>query len=82
MKNLTELVQEAEFEIHKAGTDSVLDMYETKWLGRKGRLTEVLRNLKNTPEKDRKTLGQEANRAKGEIENLIQNRRAELQRTA
>lgn len=78
MEDLNELEKEAKGEIAKAASDAVLTNIRTKWLGRRGRLTMVLRGLKDLPEEDRRRVGQEANRLKKTLEDLFEERRGEL----
>ncbi|MBI2038939.1 MAG: phenylalanine--tRNA ligase subunit alpha [Candidatus Niyogibacteria bacterium] len=82
MESIKDLIREARAEIQKAPTDRALGDTEVKWLGRKGRLTEILRNLKNLSERERKAQGAEANRARIELEALIRDRRIELRSAA
>src|SRR3989344_4542267 len=78
MESLKNLVQEAKNDIKKAPSEGLLTDLEIKWLGRKGRLTEILRNLKNLPERERRIQGAEANRARSELEEMIRVRRVAL----
>src|SRR3989344_6728433 len=78
MENLKNLIQEAKNDVKKALTEGVLTDLETRWLGRKGRLTEILRNLKNLPERERRVQGAEANRARSELDEMIRVRRVVL----
>lgn len=78
MEDLKKLAEEAKSEIKNAATDAALTGIETKWLGRNGRFTGVLRDLKNIPEKERRTRGAEANRIKIELESVVRVRRVGL----
>ncbi|MCH7882961.1 phenylalanine--tRNA ligase subunit alpha [Patescibacteria group bacterium] len=78
MEDLNRLEKEAKGEIAKTASDAVLTNIRTKWLGRKGRLTMVLRGLKDLPEEDRRRVGQEANRLKKTLEDLFEERRVEF----
>ena len=55
-------------EIAGARSTSELDQIRVRVLGRTGALTTLLRSLGSLPAADRPRVGQEANRAKGEIE--------------
>ena len=78
MENLKELWEQARVEIEKAPSDGVLGEIETKWLGRKGRFTEILRTIKDVPSDERGAFGAEANRIKMALEQLIRDRRSEF----
>lgn len=50
-----------------------LDILQTEFFGReKGKITLVLKNLKNLSEEERKKIGQEANNLKMELQNLFE----------
>lgn len=57
---------------------SSLQITVAKFIGRKSRLTEILRSLTNLSESQRKQIGAVANRAKREIEAAHQARRGQL----
>jgi phenylalanyl-tRNA synthetase alpha chain len=67
-KKLRQLKEEILSQIAKAKNEKLLRDLEVKYLGRKGQLTEILRNLKNLSEKEKKELGQLANETKNEIQ--------------
>ncbi len=53
-----------------------LDILELEYFGReKGRLTEILRHLKDLSEEEKKTIGKEANLLREEFNNLINEKR-------
>ncbi|MBI1957532.1 MAG: phenylalanine--tRNA ligase subunit alpha [Candidatus Niyogibacteria bacterium] len=82
MKNLNDLIEEAKSELKNARDAGALKMTEIRWLGRKGKLTDVLRNIKDLPEKERRAAGGAANRAKQEITNAIRDRQGELRNSS
>lgn len=63
-----ELQELARAEIKKAASADELELLRVKYLGRKGRLTQILRGLKDLPPEVRKQVGQRANRAKEVLE--------------
>lgn len=66
-------------EAHKATSPDDVAKLEVKYLGRKaGKLTDVLRNLKNVPVVERKEIGPAANQLKLTIEEKIATLRASL----
>ena len=58
-------------EIARARSTSDLEQVRVRVLGRSGELTGLLRSLGSIPAAERPRVGQEANRAKGEIERFI-----------
>ncbi|MDI6852285.1 MAG: phenylalanine--tRNA ligase subunit alpha [Deltaproteobacteria bacterium] len=63
-----ELQAQALAEIEKAGSAADLEQLRVQYLGRKGRLTQILRSLKNLPPEVRREVGQQANAAKEALE--------------
>ncbi|HNT57748.1 MAG TPA: phenylalanine--tRNA ligase subunit alpha, partial [Syntrophales bacterium] len=65
--------------LESASSTEEIAALRTLYLGRKGRLTEVLRNLKDVPPEDRPALGSLSNTIKAElaerIESLLESRR-------
>jgi phenylalanyl-tRNA synthetase alpha chain len=62
------IVTEALQEIQGASNPHDLDLLRVKYLGRKGALTTILRGLGSLEPGERRRIGQEANRAKVELE--------------
>ena len=77
-KKIGELKAEFSSEIKKAADERAFFDVKVKYLGRKGKLTEILKSLKNLSEKERKAVGPLANQARQEIEKAIANRKREL----
>jgi len=69
---LSNILQEAKN--HLANVSSVQEIEEVrvKLLGKKGQLTEILRSMGALSHEERKELGQAANKAKAEIEKMIE----------
>lgn len=68
MKNqLAQLKQKVLGQLAKAKEINSLRQLEIKYLGRKGELTKILRNLAGLPEVERKNIGQLANEIKKEL---------------
>jgi phenylalanyl-tRNA synthetase alpha chain len=59
-------------EIHAASSPEDLDLLRVKYLGRKGALTLILRGLGKLDPEVRRTVGQEANRAKVALEEVLE----------
>ena len=71
MQDITILQTQAANEIEKAKDLSTLDNIRVAFLGKKGKLTEILKNLVNISLEDRPVVGQKINAAKREISYLI-----------
>lgn len=67
--------------IQKVDSEKELEAIRVEYLGReRGALTAILRSLKDLPTSDRITIGGVANRLRGEIEELIEDRHIALRR--
>lgn len=71
MQELKALVTDAESEIKQAETLSHLDQVRVTYLGKKGQLTALLKNLANVAPEERPRLGQAVNEAKQQLQALI-----------
>jgi phenylalanyl-tRNA synthetase alpha chain len=67
-REVEELQELALADIGNAKAAEQLELLRVKYLGRKGRLTQILRGLKDLPPEERKQLGQKANQAKEAFE--------------
>ncbi len=68
---LKQIRKQAFEEIEKVKNPDELEAFRIKYLGRKGELADTLRSLRDLPVIQRKKVGQEANRFKGELESRI-----------
>ncbi len=75
---IDELKQAARHSIAGAGNEAALEEIRVEYLGRKGRVTEVLSNLGGVPVAERPAIGQAGNQAKQEIGAAIAERLAAL----
>lgn len=71
--HIDQLVKEAGSALKKARTASDVKEINVLYLGRKGRLPEILKSLKEIPADQRKEVGAAANQAKGALSALIEN---------
>lgn len=78
LEELKSLLGEAESGIAKALNEAELSEIRQAFLGKKGRLTVLLKNIGKQPPEERKALGQEGNRVKQGIQDAIEAREAEL----
>jgi phenylalanyl-tRNA synthetase alpha chain len=82
MQGLSELVDTAAAEIGAAADLAALDAVRVAWLGKKGKVTALLKSLGDLPAKERPAAGQAINHAKQDLVTRLDARRAELERTA
>lgn len=79
MLDLEALVEEAQQAVAEAGDAAALDQVRVGYLGKKGKLTDLLKSLgKLTPE-ERPKAGQEINQAKQQVQAAINLRREAMQ---
>ncbi|TAL19934.1 phenylalanine--tRNA ligase subunit alpha [Patescibacteria group bacterium] len=79
---LEKIKNEAIAAIGRARDENTLTQAEIRALGRKGALTEFLRDLGRLAPEQRRAAGEEGNALKKELESVITRRRAELQKIA
>lgn len=77
-QKINEIKNKAFEEIASAKNDSELFDAEKKYLGRKSELNEILKNLKNLPAEEKKSIGPLANKIKNEILQAVGNRKNEI----
>ncbi len=78
MQDITILQQQAFAAIETAQNASVLEAIRVDYLGKKGRLTEILKNLVNLSAEDKPKMGQLVNQAKRDISVCIENKMLQL----
>ncbi len=76
--DIDRLREEALAAVACAGDIEALDQFQVLYLGRKGRVTTILRGLAGVPAAERPALGAIANQARAEIEAALARRRQEL----
>lgn len=74
MTDLETLLQQASHEISNADDLKNLDHYRVHYLGKKGKLTECLKNLGQLSPEERPLAGQKVNIVKQQIQDLIEQR--------
>ncbi|MDP3097787.1 MAG: phenylalanine--tRNA ligase subunit alpha [Syntrophales bacterium] len=67
MGELRVLREQAELELQQAGTEEAFQAIRTRYLGRKGLLTGMLRNIANVAPAERPQFGKECNEVKEEL---------------
>lgn len=82
MDNLQELYQQAEQELASIQDLKQLDELRVKYLGKKGQVTEQLKQLGALPPEQRKSAGQQINVVKQRLQQAIAERREQLAEAA
>lgn len=80
-KELKDIERNAFAQIKNISSQERVTELKMIYLGRKGALTQILRSLKDLAPEERKTVGEEANRLRTEIERLLAERAEELKKT-
>ena len=78
MDDLEALEAEARASLGEAGDEAAVDAWRVAWLGRRGRLTAVLRGVRDLPPEDRPRVGAGANRLKAALEDAANEHRTRL----
>ena len=79
MKELMQSLREASIQaIKDSDNPEVLESLRVKYLGKKGELTAILRQMGKLTAEERPAMGQLANQLRAEIEDAIEKRKAEL----
>jgi phenylalanyl-tRNA synthetase alpha chain len=78
--DLPKLIAEALAEIKAADDLAALDQIRVQYLGKKGELTVLLKTLGTLPAEERKSAGQEINRAKKDVQHVIEVRKSQLEK--
>jgi phenylalanyl-tRNA synthetase alpha chain len=78
MSALLDLIEEARGAFAQAATPAQLEDAKARFLGKSGRLTELMKDLAALSVDEKKTRGAEINQAKQQVEALLTGRRAEL----
>jgi phenylalanyl-tRNA synthetase alpha chain len=78
MSALLELIDAARAAFADAATPAQLEDAKARFLGKSGRITELMKGLAALPVEEKKSRGAEINQAKQQIESLLTERRAAL----
>jgi phenylalanyl-tRNA synthetase alpha chain len=81
-KELESLQQRAEADIASASSLPELEQAETAYLGRKARLNEINRGIRDLPLEEKKVVGALGNKVKRHLEALVADRRSSLESSA
>ena len=77
-EKLSLLKEEVEKEMKNVQTTADVENIRVEYLGKKGKVVEILKNLKNVEASKRKEVGQQANKLREEIEVLVEQKKQEL----
>jgi phenylalanyl-tRNA synthetase alpha chain len=77
--DLSQIEAQARADLAAAENAEALESWRVTYLGRKGRLTQVLRSLGALPIEERRLLGADANRLKTELEQALAAREEEIE---
>ncbi len=78
-QRLDELIKEAERASAAAAGVAALDLVRVRFLGKKGEITEHMKQLGALAAEERPAAGQLINRAKEQVQSLLESRRAQLE---
>ena len=81
-ESLTDIESRALSELDSVADEQALDEWRVGYLGRRGRLTQVLRGLAQLPIEERKSVGARANQLKQRLEEAAEEKRRRLRQSA
>ena len=70
-EKITEILNEAKERISESNVMDELEKVRIAILGKKGRMTEIFKSMSKLPKEEKKQIGPAANKARNEIENLL-----------
>jgi phenylalanyl-tRNA synthetase alpha chain len=79
-ESVEDVRRSARRELEAAADESAIEAWRIAYLGRKGRITALLRSLGELPPEERKAAGLEANRLKSELEEAFAQKQSELEK--
>jgi phenylalanyl-tRNA synthetase alpha chain len=82
LKQIDSVLKEAEQEARNAGSLTELDAVRVRYLGKKGLITEQLKQLGSLPVEQRRDAGQDINKAKEILQVLLGERKTQLENAA
>ncbi|MGI6737447.1 MAG: phenylalanine--tRNA ligase subunit alpha [Anaerovoracaceae bacterium] len=81
-EKISRILQEAKEQIASATAVDELEQARVAFLGRKGRMTEIFKSMSKLAKEEKKQIGPAANKARGEIEALFEEKFGELREAA
>ncbi|MBV1876653.1 MAG: phenylalanine--tRNA ligase subunit alpha [Pseudomonadales bacterium] len=82
MSDLQQIVAQAEQDVETATDVAALEVVRVSYLGKKGRMTSLLKGLGQLPAEDRPAAGAEINKAKQAVQKVISIKKARLEQLA
>ena len=82
MENLEALTQQALAAVNEAQDVAALDQVRVQFLGKKGEITSLMKNLGSVAPEDRPKIGAVINEAKDQVQNAINDRKLALESAA
>ena len=79
---LNNILQAAKEQLANAATLAEVNDVRVKYMGKKGEVTQILKSMGKLPPEEKKELGQAANKVRNEIEELVNERMAEVNAAA
>lgn len=81
-QQLQQLLKQALESIQQASTQQTLQEIEVRYLGRKGELTAIMKQLKDLSPEEKKKIGPLSNEVKGNVINKLEEKRSQLEAEA
>lgn len=78
MESLNQIIKQADAEINQSNDLKILETIRVDYLGKKGKLTELLKSIGKLDAKQRPKAGQAINEAKQQIHGLLENQKKQL----
>lgn len=78
LEDIQGIYQEAKLSFDQADSEEDLDLRKNSFIGKKGKLTSILKGMSKLSVEEKKTLGKEANETQKKIEDLVQVRKLEI----
>jgi len=80
LPDINKLAALAAEELKKAADQQALDAFKSRWLGRKGELSQILRGVKDLAPELRREVGMLANQAREKLQTAFDSHKTELER--
>ena len=71
-EELNKIKEDSFRELRSVSTEPDIYQFKSKYLGRNGSLTQIIKNLRNVPAEQRSSIGQIANKLKNDLSEAIE----------
>jgi len=78
IREIDEILARASAELEQVSDQQGLDAFKSRWLGRKGELSHILRGLKDLPPEERREFGAQANQARAKLQAAFDEKKTQL----